>query len=239
MKGAYYEGSFYFRSLPDSVPDCTGKELIAMNGRAVDSLIQELMVYVPSENQVKACITGSFFMNHKAFLNALGIDTSTVLQFMFADGSEVCLPSSLDKGTAGSHQVKQVLHPVTARRNEPFHYQITGDTCYFQFNAMIDRFSYWQGCRLMQVSSDKAVADSLPLFADFLDEMARAMAVHNVNRLVIDMRYNGGGNSVLGDVLLEFLGVSFRCLSSGHPSVPVLHPCVRFLANVLSCTFYP
>lgn len=206
----YYERSFYFRSLPDSVPDCTGKELIAMNGRAVDSLIQELMVYVPSENQVKACITGSFFMNHKAFLNALGIDTDRDIRFMFADGGEVRLPSSLDKGAAGSHQVKQVLHPVTARRNEPFHYQITGDTCYFQFNAMIDKFSYWQGCRLMQVSPDKAVADSLPLFADFLDEMARAMAVHNVNRLVIDMRYNGGGNSVLGDVLLEFLGVSFQ-----------------------------
>lgn len=206
----YYEGSFYFRNLPDSVPDCTGKELIAINGRAVDSLIQELMVYVPSENQVKACITGSFFMNHKAFLNALGIDTDRDIRFMFADGGEVRLPSSLDKGAAGSHQVKQVLHPVTARRNEPFHYQITGDTCYFQFNAMIDKFSYWQGCRLMQVSPDKAVADSLPLFADFLDEMARAMAVHNVNRLVIDMRYNGGGNSVLGDVLLEFLGVSFQ-----------------------------
>ena len=206
----YYEGSFYFRNLPDSVPDCTGKELIAINGRSVDSLIQELMVYVPSENQVKACITGSFFMNHKAFLNALGIDTDRDIRFMFADGGEVRLPSSLDKGAAGSHQVKQVLHPVTARRNEPFHYQITGDTCYFQFNAMIDKFSYWQGCRLMQVFPDKAVADSLPLFADFLDEMARAMAVHNVNRLVIDMRYNGGGNSVLGDVLLEFLGVSFQ-----------------------------
>ena len=190
----YYEGSFYF----------------AMNGRAVDSLIQELMVYVPSENQVKACITGSFFMNHKAFLNALGIDTDRDIRFMFADGDEVRLPSSLDKGAAGSHQVKQVLHPVTARRNKPFHYQITGDTCYFQFNAMIDRFSYWQGCRLMQVSPDKAVADNLPLFADFLDEMACAMAVHNVNRLVIDMRYNGGGNSVLGDVLLEFLGVSLQ-----------------------------
>ena len=181
-----------------------------MNGRAVDSLIQELMVYVPSENQVKACITGSFFMNHKAFLNALGIDTDRDIRFMFADGDEVRLPSSLDKGAAGSHQVKQVLHPVTARRNKPFHYQITGDTCYFQFNAMIDRFSYWQGCRLMQVSPDKAVADNLPLFADFLDEMACAMAVHNVNRLVIDMRYNGGGNSVLGDVLLEFLGVSLQ-----------------------------
>ena len=206
----YYEGSFYFRNLPDSVPDCTGKELIAINGRSVDSLIQELMVYVPSENQVKACITGSFFMNHKAFLNALGIDTDRDIRFMFADGGEVRLPSSLDKGAAGSHQVKQVLHPVTARRNKPFHYQITGDTCYFQFNAMIDRFSYWQGCRLMQVSPDKAVADNLPLFADFLDEMACAMAVHNVNRLVIDMRYNGGGNSVLGDVLLEFLGVSFQ-----------------------------
>lgn len=217
----YYEGSFYFRSLPDSVPDCTGKELIAINGRSVDSLIQELMVYVPSENQVKACITGSFFMNHKAFLNALGIDTDRDIRFMFADGGEVRLPSSLDKGAAGSHQVKQVLHPVTARRNEPFHYQIIGDTCYFQFNAMIDRFTYWQGCRLMQVSPDKAVADSLPLFADFLDEMARAMAVHNVNRLVIDMRYNGGGNSVLGDVLLEFLGVSLRDICPFHSYIRV------------------
>ena len=184
----YYEGSFYFRSLPDSVPDCTGKELIAINACPIGSLIQKLKVYVPSENQIKACITGSFFMNNKAFLNALGIDTDRGVRFMFADGSEVCLPSSLNEGASGLYQVKQVPHPVTARRNEPFHYQIIGDTCYFQFNAMIDRFTYWQGCRLMQV----------------------AMAVHNVNRLVIDMRYNGGGNSVLGDVLLEFLGVSFQ-----------------------------
>ena len=206
----YYEGSFYFRSLPDSVPDCTGKELIAINACPIASLIQKLKVYVPSENQIKACITGSFFMNNKAFLNALGIDTDRGVRFMFADGSEVCLPSSLNEGASGLYQVKQVPHPVTARRNEPFHYQIIGDTCYFQFNAMIDRFTYWQGCRLMQVYPDKAVEDSLPLFADFLDEMARAMAVHNVNRLVIDMRYNGGGNSVLGDVLLEFLGVSFQ-----------------------------
>ena len=206
----YYEGSFYFRSLPDSVPDCTGKELIAINGRSIDSLIQELKVYVPSENQIKACITGSFFMNHKAFLNALGIDTDRDIRFIFADGGEVRLPSSLDKGAAGSHQVKQVLHPVTARRNKPFHYQIIGDTCYFQFNAMMDRFTYLQGCRLMQVSPDKTVAESLPLFVDFLDEMVRAITVHKADRLVIDMRYNGGGNSVLGDVLLEFLGVSLQ-----------------------------
>ena len=172
-------------------------------------------------NQIKACITGSFFMNNKAFLNALGIDTDRGVRFMFADGSEVCLPSSLNEGASGLYQVKQVPHPVTARRNEPFHYQIIGDTCYFQFNAMIDRFTYWQGCRLMQVSPDKAVEDSLPLFADFLDEMARAMAVHNVNRLVIDMRYNGGGNSVLGDVLLEFLGVSLRDICPFHSYIRV------------------
>ena len=206
----YYEGRFYFRSLPNSVSDCTGKELIAINGRSIDSLIQELKVYVPSENQIKACITGSFFMNHKAFLNALGIDTDRGVRFMFADGGEVRLPSFLNEGISGVHQVKQVPHPVTARRDELFHYQIIGDTCYFQFNAMMDRFTYLQGCRLMQVSPDKDVADNLPLFADFLDEMACAMAVHNVNRLVIDMRYNGGGNSVLGDVLLEFLGVSLQ-----------------------------
>ena len=206
----YYEGSFYFRSFPDSVPDCTGKELIAVNERPIDSLMQELKDYVPSENQIKACITGSFFMNNQAFLNVLGIDGENDIWFMFADGSEVCLPPSLNKGASGLHQVKQVPHPVTARRDELFHYQIIGDMCYFQFNAMMDRFTYWQGCRLMQVSPDKAVADSLPLFADFLDEMARAMAVHKVNRLMIDMRYNGGGNSILGDVLLEFLGVSLR-----------------------------
>lgn len=206
----YYEGSFYFRSFPKPLPDCTGKELIAINACPVGSLIQKLKVYVSSENQIKACITGSFFMNHKAFLNALGIDTDRAVRFMFADGSEVCLPSSLNEGALGLYQVKQVPHPVTARRNELFHYQIIGDTCYFQFNAMIDRFTYWQGCRLMKVTPDKAVADSLPLFADFLDEMARAMAVQKARKLVIDMRYNGGGNSALGDVLLEFLGVSLR-----------------------------
>ena len=56
----YYEGSFYFRSLPDSVPDCIGKELIAINACPIGSLIQKLKVYVPSESD-KGLYYGKLF----------------------------------------------------------------------------------------------------------------------------------------------------------------------------------
>ena len=42
---------------------------------------------------------------------------------------------------------------------------------------------------------------------DFLEHMIQDMNQRGVSLLVVDMRYNGGGNSLLGNMLLEALNI--------------------------------
>ena len=79
-----------------------------------------------------------------------------------------------------------------------------------QFNSMIDRFTYQLGCRMTNTVMDDKISQSLPLFTDFLDRMWQEINERHVSKLVVDMRYNGGGNSLLGDILLDFLGISMN-----------------------------
>lgn len=75
---------------------------------------------------------------------------------------------------------------------------------------MIDRFTYQLGCRMTNTTINNKASQSLPLFTDFLDEMWHEINMRKVSKLIVDMRYNGGGNSLLGNILLDFLGVSMN-----------------------------
>ena len=195
----YYEGDFYVYAITSSFPDCTGKRIECINGKSIDSITQLLMENIPSENRIKACITGSYFLNQVDFLRMIDVinEVGTVC-FTFSDGSEVCIPSADGWDT---HSWK---------KEEPFSYKITGKTCYMQFNSMIDRFTYQLGCRMTNTAMDDKISQSLLLFTDFLDGMCQEINERHISKLVVDMRYNGGGNSLLGDILLDFLGISMN-----------------------------
>lgn len=206
----YYNGDFFFHTLSSAYPNCTGKKIVSINGLQIKDLIQKLDSCIPSENKIKAGITGSFFMNHKAFLNLLGIDTHSELEFTFGDGSEIKIKTANQNVAQNNHVVKVDKHPITAREENAFHYKIVNNKCYFQFNTIIDRFSYEEGCRFMEIEPDTQILQSLPKFCDFLEEMSNDMKCKNITTLVVDLRYNGGGNSLLGDILLKFLGVEIE-----------------------------
>ena len=211
----YYEGDFYVYAITSSFPDCTGKAIKSINGKSIDSITQLLMENIPSENRIKACITGSYFLNQPNFLRMIGvIDATGTVCFTFSDGSEVCIPSADGWDTHSCHYVNMMPHPVTGKKEEPFSYKITGKTCYMQFNSMIDRFTYQLGCRMTNTAMDDKISQSLPLFTDFLDGVWQEINERHVSKLVVDMRYNGGGNSLLGDSLLDFLGISMNDIRS-------------------------
>ena len=60
----------------------------------------------------------------------------------------------------------------------------------------------------MGTEADEATVQALPLFTDFLRELGTELKKQRIRTLVIDLRYNGGGNSLLGDQLLQFLGIN-------------------------------
>lgn len=71
----YYEGCFYLYSIDSSYPNFTGKEIVSINEVPVKEVKLAMRRAMPSENDVKAGLW-SFYLNRKAFLYQIGINTA-------------------------------------------------------------------------------------------------------------------------------------------------------------------
>ena len=92
---------------------------------------------------------------------------------------------------------------IYRKKQSSFFYRIDtlNNLCILYFNAMEDRACL---CRTKkQLYSRKHLKQ--PLFSEFLIQMFQEMRWHNIQNLVIDLRNNHGGNSMLGDQLLYFI----------------------------------
>lgn len=200
----YWEGEFYVYSTSHRYKAVLGKCIDSIGNRPMAAVKEELKQWIPSENEIKAGITGSFYLNNRYFLEAIRVyDGVGSLTMTFTDGQSVQFALSDEKADCvcgGIH-----TNTLTKPKDVPFCYQIVDGICYFQFNAMMDRATYLLNCKLFGIDADKELADSLPDFAEFLDAMYAEMEQASTELLVVDIRYNGGGNSLLGDMLLETL----------------------------------
>lgn len=207
----YYEGSFYLYAIDSKYPDFTGKEIVSINVISVKNIRSAMHKAMPSENEVKAGLW-SFYLNRKALLHQIGVDTAKGVCLSFHDGNSLLFKSETEN-RSGWHQVRFPSYPVTVKRDDLFSYQLIEDKCYLQFNAMYDLQSYLQLCLITGTKEEDDYLNSLPSFLDFIDKMDADLKQHNIRKLVVDMRYNGGGNSLLGDQLLQYLGVDTDSIS--------------------------
>lgn len=207
----YYEGCFYLYAIDSKYPDFTGKEIVSINGIPVKNIRSAMRKAMPSENKVKAGLW-SFYLNRKALLHQIGLDTAKGVCLGFHDGSSLLFKSETEK-RSGWHQVNFPPYPVTVKRDDLFSYQIIENKCYLQFNAMYDLQWYLQLCQITGTKVEDNYLNFLPSFSDFIDKMDADINQHHIRKLVVDMRYNGGGNSMLGDQLLQYLGVDTGTIS--------------------------
>ncbi|WP_281515152.1 S41 family peptidase [Phocaeicola sartorii] len=209
----YFNGSFYLYSISSRYKNVTGKVITSMGGMDIIDIHKKLAGMLPAENKIKAGITGSHFLNNPSLIKRLGID-GDVLEIVFSDGDRI----NIDKENGTNNQPDQmtVIKPnsVTARQPVPYHYRIIDSICYFQFNEMFDSYTYQLGCQLSGETPDENIIHSLPFFTEFLEHMIQDMNQKGVSLLVVDMRYNGGGNSLLGNMLLEALNIHLSDIES-------------------------
>lgn len=218
----YWESEFYVYSTSHQYKEVLGKCIDSIGNLPMATIREELRKWIPSENEIKASITGSFYLNNRYFLEAIKVyDGIGNLSMTFTDGLSVQFTLSDEKADCvcgGIH-----TNPLTKPKNVPFLYQIADGICYFQFNAMVDRATYLLNCQVLGMDANKEIADSLPHFGEFLEAMYDEMERSNVDLLVVDVRYNGGGNSLLGDMLLETLLPEEQTISRYETYVRMSH----------------
>jgi hypothetical protein len=183
-----------------------GAEVEKIGGLTVDEAMAALDPVMPRDNAHWLTLTFPVLVRYSGILEGLGIEP--VLTVRLADGTpdEVRLEAApadfhWDRSPAGwvtlTDTVAGPLPLHLRHRDLPFwfEYRPADDLVYFQFNAVRDH--------------------PAETFAAFCDRLFGFIEDRNAGRLVIDIRWNGGGNTLLSQHLLHHLIASRRLSRRG------------------------
>lgn len=186
----YSLGGLYVASTTAATSQLEGRRLVAIDGRPVLEYLAPVLEAISGERVAKKLTT--FIWNQHTYWALLAPDTDSE-----DAGHDVTLTTMDRSGTEYQEFVQLISVPSYTSAFHDNEYQV-GDfhefhheqkTCYYRFDSF-------------QNSAEQLVyADSL--FAE-LDGAV-------IQNLVVDLRFNGGGNSAFGDYLLDYLtDVAYR-----------------------------
>ncbi|HEY3750042.1 MAG TPA: hypothetical protein VGL80_12655 [Pseudonocardiaceae bacterium] len=188
-----------------------GARVDKIGGLTLDEAMAALDPIMTRDNEHWLTLTFPTLVRYPAILDALGIDNTLTVQLADGTVDEVRLEATsgefhwnryppgwvalADTVTTDGAAVALPLHLRNRELPFWFEYLPADDLVYFQFNAVRDH--------------------PAETFAAFCDRLFGFIEDHNAGRLVIDMRWNGGGNTFLTQQLLHHLIASKRLRRRG------------------------
>ena len=170
-----------------------GKEIKRINGKSVKQILQMARPLVSADNNAQFENTVKEYLMFADFWPLLGL-SNEVMHLDFTDGSSADITAVDRQNLKISQRQQNSSGRITSKRNTLFDYTIYEDEsiCYMQFNQFADRLTHPQYPQLAR-------------FDEFTRDMMTEMNEKGIRTLVVDLQYNSGGNSMLGDVLLSWL----------------------------------
>ena len=176
----------------EELSELLGKSVTHINSHPLRKVLHSARAIVSADNAVNFENLAKDYLMFAEFWSLLGMSEES-LSLTFADGTNVEV-APIQRNTLRIAQLQSDAKRVTDRRNVLFDYTIFDEEgiCYLQFNQFADRVTLPQYKQLAR-------------FDEFVEAMMAEMAAKGVETLVVDLQYNAGGNSSLGDVLLSWL----------------------------------
>lgn len=173
--------------------DLLGKEVTSINGHSVECILDMARPLVSADNEVNFEKLVTQYLMLTDFWKMLGMSDKE-LRLTFADGSSATIPAIHKSNLKIAQLQRNTANRITAQRGVLFDYTIFEDEgiCYMQFNQFADRVTHPNYPQLAR-------------FDDTMRDMMAEMEMKGIETLVVDLQYNGGGNSSLGTVLLSWL----------------------------------
>lgn len=183
-----------------------GAKVEKVGGLTIDEAMAALDPVMSRDNDHWLTLTFPVLVRYTALLEGLGIDHGLTVRLTDGTPDEVRLEAApiefhWDRYPAGWTALTDAVTgppPLHLRHRELpfwFEYLPSDDLVYFQFNAVRDH--------------------PAETFAAFCDRLFGFIEDRNAGRLVIDMRWNGGGNTLLSQYLLHHLIASKRLSRHG------------------------
>lgn len=202
---------------PEDNKEILGKDIKGVNGKSIKQILQVARPLVSADNEAQFHNIVKEYLMFADFWSLLGM-SSEVMHLDFTDGSSADIAATDKRNLKIAQRQQNFGDRATSKRNTLFDYTIYEDEsiCYLQFNQFADRLTHPQHTQLAR-------------FDEFTRDMMTEMKAKGIETLVVDLQYNSGGNSQLGDVLLSWL----------YPHQETKRYGVDVRVSELLCTFYP
>jgi hypothetical protein len=193
---AWLEGAWYVMGAEEANAQLLGAQLVAIDNVPVDEVFGRIAPLLAADNDMQRVNTGGTLMVTAEVLTALGItegEANATFSLRLVDGTQIEIvllavaPAMLQLQSLQSLLPPGEL-PLAQRNPERWYWFETlpeANALYFQYDV----------CAEMQ---------DLP-FADFTRSLFETVDSEGLDRIVIDLRNNGGGNSAVLHPFLEGL----------------------------------
>ncbi len=212
----YVKNKIFISNLDKTLPkDWLGAEILSFNNIPIDTVINRASEYFSCENRYCYLENIVKALNDYQFLKLIEvISDNKILQLKVKQlNSKI---ETIEFTQLSKNKFKQLPeNKLTGFSNNLFHYKILNDknTCYF----------HYQECRDLQyLKANKKRYKPMYFvyyvawwirggnFSKFLKKMFHDVEKDNIQNLVIDVRQNRGGSSILNEQLLEYITSSSK-----------------------------
>lgn len=210
-----------------------GKKLVRLNDVPMAEVERRLIDFTFAENKISQQheVSNLQFYNKPNYLREIGVikEYSDKLNLTFEDGTSLKISAIGIDDDASVFSVAFKPSELTRPQRDTYAYQVYPDDsyAYFQFNRLHDQVDVVDAIGgyvkpWLQPVAKKYVKRQFkkeepnkrfaryhnakyPIFQEFARELVDSLNQNNIENLVIDLRYSGGGNLMLGLQLLYFL----------------------------------
>ena len=189
LQVAWFEEGLFVTAAFDRDAWAVGQRITAIGGRPVDEVLPRLLALVPRDNasRGRALINLAFVQSVVAVgLGLANPDRSLTVTVATADGER---PLVLAQGLAQPQPPRRDPAAAPLAERNP---------------GQLYWFAYLPDARLLFFQYNRC-ANGQPTFAERLAEAQAVAAAQPVDRLVIDLRNNSGGNSDIARPLVDWL----------------------------------
>lgn len=189
----------------DSYSDIAGKQILKINQVSVEKVYSQARPFISADNEMRRLYEFSSYLNYSEFLRQLGVvpedgileltvkDLDGNMQNVKIESAELFSRTGLRWGEKIRQNVDTwcPADPRPRSKNYRFNYLEDKKAIYFQFNRV-------------QNQEDESIKEFTDRLSDFVQN-------HPVDRFIVDIRSNGGGNNQLFEPLIELI--------SGNPKI--------------------
>lgn len=190
--------------------DLLGKKLISINNLPIDEIMKKVDSLISHENDQWLKVMNVRYAMMPDVLKLLGVSTENSIQISLSDDNNSISKIELNPGDLTSENAVRIIDemPVKPLRLQYdvnnlserlywYKYLPNDKILYFQYNQCIDR----------SVAKGYGYRDynTYPDFNEFSDGLLKAINDNDINKFVVDLRFNTGGASSLMTQLVSKL----------------------------------